>query len=111
MRPVVGIISNHYLVNDDYPVHASGTMNGDAIARVSQCIPIIIPSNPAQASVEELMATCDGFLLTGGRPNVHPAEYGEAETAAHGSFDRDRDRFTATVSSRGPRTRCRHQLH
>ena len=93
MRPVVGIISNHYLVNDDYPVHASGTMNGDAIARVSQCIPIIIPSNPAQASVEELMATCDGFLLTGGRPNVHPAEYGEAETAAHGSFDRDRDRL------------------
>jgi putative glutamine amidotransferase len=93
LRPVVGIISNHYLVSEDYPVHASGTMNGDAIARVSQCIPIIIPSNPAQASVEELMATCDGFLLTGGRPNVHPAEYGEAETAAHGSFDRDRDRL------------------
>ncbi len=34
------------------------------------------------------MASCDGFLFTGGRPNVHPEEYGEEETEAHGAFDR-----------------------
>ena len=39
----------------------------------------------------ELLDLCDGFLLTGGRPNVHPSEYGEAETPAHGAFDRSRD--------------------
>lgn len=33
----------------------------------------------------------DGFLLTGGRPNIHPEEYGEEETPAHGAFDRRRD--------------------
>jgi putative glutamine amidotransferase len=90
-RPVVGIIGNSYLLNDQYPVHAGGQMNSDAIAEVSGCMPLIIPSDPRHVSVEELLATCDGFLFTGGRPNVHPEEYGEAETLAHGDFDRARD--------------------
>ncbi len=45
-------------------------------------------------SIAELLDYCDGFLLTGGRPNVHPAEYGEEETPAHGTFDRHRDAVT-----------------
>ncbi|MEM9552177.1 MAG: gamma-glutamyl-gamma-aminobutyrate hydrolase family protein [Pseudomonadota bacterium] len=90
-RPVVGIIGNSYLINDEYPTHAGGTMNSDAVANVSNCLPMLIPSDPRFVSVDELLQTCDGFLLTGGRPNVHPAEYGEAETEAHGTFDRARD--------------------
>jgi putative glutamine amidotransferase len=90
-RPVVGIIGNSYLLNDQYPVHAGGVMNSDAISSVSGCLPLLIPSDPAYVSVEELLDVCDGFLLTGGRPNVHPEEYGEAETLAHGDFDRARD--------------------
>ncbi|MGJ8618033.1 MAG: gamma-glutamyl-gamma-aminobutyrate hydrolase family protein [Sulfitobacter sp.] len=90
-RPVVGIIGNSYLLNDQYPVHAGGQMNSDAVAGVSDCIPLIIPSDPRHVSVGELLEICDGFLLTGGRPNVHPEEYGEAETIAHGEFDRARD--------------------
>jgi putative glutamine amidotransferase len=90
-RPVIGIISNSYLINDEYPSHAVGTMNSCAIAQVSDCLPLLIPSDPALVSVAELLEVCDGFLLTGGRPNVHPAEYGEVETVAHGDFDRGRD--------------------
>ena len=90
-RPVIGIIGNSYLLNDQYPVHAGGIMNSQAIAEVSGCMPILVPSDPSLVSVEELMACCDGFLLTGGRPNVHPEEYGEEETPAHGLFDRARD--------------------
>ena len=90
-RPVIGIIGNTYVINDRYPTHAAGTMNSCAIATVADCVPLIIPSDPGLASVAELMAVCDGFLLTGGRPNVHPAEYGEEETPAHGAFDRNRD--------------------
>jgi len=52
-RPIVGIISNFYLLHDDYPAQAT----------------------------------------TGGRPNVHPEEYGHEPTEAHGDFDRDRDRL------------------
>lgn len=94
MRPIVGIISNSHLVNDDYPAHAGGTMNTEAVACVSDCLPLLIPADPRFVSIDELMQTCDGFLLTGGRPNVHPEEYGEAETSAHGDFDRARDAVT-----------------
>lgn len=90
-RPVVGIIGNTQLLNDQYPVHAGGVMNSDAVSQVCGCMPLIIPSNPDHVSVEELMSVCDGFLLTGGRPNVHPEEYGEEATEAHGAFDRARD--------------------
>ncbi len=93
-RPVIGIIGNSYLLGDGYPVHAGGTMNSQAVADVAGCMPMLIPSNPAFVSVAELLELCDGFLLTGGRPNVHPAEYGEAETPAHGDFDRNRDAVT-----------------
>jgi putative glutamine amidotransferase len=69
-------------------------MNSCAVAHVSGCVPLLIPSDPSLVSVEELLEVCDGFLLTGGRPNVHPEEYGEEETPAHGSFDRSRDAVT-----------------
>ncbi|GAA6196318.1 gamma-glutamyl-gamma-aminobutyrate hydrolase family protein [Pseudophaeobacter sp.] len=90
-RPKVGIIGNSYLLNDQYPAHAGGTMNSEAVAEVAGCMPLLIPSDPRFLSVEELLHSFDGFLLTGGRPNVHPNEYGEAETEAHGAFDRARD--------------------
>ncbi|WP_431299515.1 gamma-glutamyl-gamma-aminobutyrate hydrolase family protein [Tabrizicola sp. BL-A-41-H6] len=93
-RPVVGIIGNSYMMNDRYPVHSGGTMNSAAVAEVAGCLPLIIPSDPRFVSVAELLELCDGFLLTGGRPNVHPSEYGEEETPAHGFFDRGRDAVT-----------------
>ncbi|PYG34480.1 gamma-glutamyl-gamma-aminobutyrate hydrolase family protein [Pelagimonas varians] len=93
-RPIVGIISNSYLLNDQYPAHAGGTMNSEAVSGVSDCMPILIPADPRFVSVAELMDACDGFLLTGGRPNIHPEEYGEDYTDAHGDMDRARDAIT-----------------
>ncbi|MEM6498067.1 MAG: gamma-glutamyl-gamma-aminobutyrate hydrolase family protein [Pseudomonadota bacterium] len=93
-RPVIGIIGNSYLLDESYPVHAGGTMNSEAVARVSDALPLIVPTDPDYVSVPELLDTCHGFVLTGGRPNVHPEEYGHADTEAHGMFDRARDRIT-----------------
>ncbi len=90
-RPIIGIISNSYLINDQYPTHACGTMNTEAVAEVCGCTPLIIPADPALVSVEDVMEICDGFIFPGARPNVHPEEYGEEATEAHGEFDRDRD--------------------
>jgi putative glutamine amidotransferase len=90
-RPVIGIIGNSHLINDQYPTHAVGTMNSCAVAHVSQCLPLIVPADPSLVDIAALLEVCDGFLLTGGRPNVHPEEYGEDETPAHGTFDRGRD--------------------
>ncbi|MFW5641521.1 MAG: gamma-glutamyl-gamma-aminobutyrate hydrolase family protein [Roseicyclus sp.] len=93
-RPVIGIIGNHHLINDQYSTHAGGTMNSEAVAEVADCMPLLIPSDPRFVRTEELLERFDGFLFTGGRPNVHPAEYGEDETEAHGAFDRARDAVT-----------------
>jgi|TARA_Y100001956_G_C4089701_1_gene172377 putative glutamine amidotransferase len=93
-RPIVGIIGNQHLINDSYPVHAVGHMNSEAVATVSNCLPMLIAPDPRLVTVEELLEACDGFILTGGRPNVHPEEYGEPATEAHGDFDRCRDAIT-----------------
>jgi len=93
-RPTIGIIGNSSLLDDEYPAITGGTMNVQAVAEVSGCMPVLIPTDPEFVSVPELMALCDGFLLTGGRPNVHPEEYGEAATQAHGAFNRARDAIT-----------------
>ncbi|MBL3554363.1 gamma-glutamyl-gamma-aminobutyrate hydrolase family protein [Rhodovulum sulfidophilum] len=90
-RPRVGIIGNSFLINDEYPAHAGGTMNSEAVAEVAGALPLLIPADPRFVSVPELVECFDGFLFTGGRPNVHPEEYGEAATEAHGAFDRARD--------------------
>ncbi len=93
-RPVIGIIGNSYEIDNRYPVHAGGQMNSEAVAGVAGCLPFIVPTDPRLLSVAELLETCDGFLFTGGRPNVHPEEYGDQPTEAHGAFDRARDAIT-----------------
>ena len=89
--PIIGIIGNHHLINDQYEVHGGASMNSEAIASVSEALPLLIPADPRFVKIEDLLESCDGFLFTGGRPNVHPEEYGEEETEAHGAFDRARD--------------------
>jgi len=90
-RPIVGIVTNRHLINDTFEVHATGAMNVGVVAEVVGAQPVLIPSDPAVSSVAELCEICDGFLLTGGRANVHPDEYGHEPTEAHGLFDRGRD--------------------
>ncbi|MEL6679074.1 MAG: gamma-glutamyl-gamma-aminobutyrate hydrolase family protein [Pseudomonadota bacterium] len=92
-RPVIGIIGNHYLINDQYPAQAAGSMNLTAVADVCNAVPVILPADPAIMTVGDALSLCDGFVFPGGRPNVHPEEYGHAETEAHGAFDRERDRL------------------
>lgn len=93
-QAVIGVIGNSYVINDDYPVQAAGRMNLQAVAQTTGAIPLIVPADPEVSDLETLLRICDGFLLTGGRPNVHPEEYGEPETQAHGAFDRARDALT-----------------
>lgn len=93
-RPVVGIIGNAHLVGDQYLVQGVGSMNLEAVSVVSDAVPLIIPALPSIGSIDEIVSICDGFVLTGARPNVHPMHYGEEATEAHGQFDLDRDAVT-----------------
>ncbi|SEP94497.1 putative glutamine amidotransferase [Loktanella sp. DSM 29012] len=92
-RPVIGVIANSHLLNDTYAVQAVGDMNLEAIAAVCDALPIIVPALPDIVALPDLMNSFDGFIFPGGRPNVHPEEYGEEPTPAHGEFDRARDRL------------------
>ena len=92
-RPVIGVIANAHTINDDYHVQAAGELNLQAVCAASGGMPLIIPANPDLYDIDDLRATCAGFVFTGGRPNIHPEEYGEEATAAHGAFDRNRDRL------------------
>jgi len=91
IRPVIGIIGNFHIIGDDYQVQAIGMMNLDAVYNVAGGLPLMVPANPHFGDIETLMHACDGFLFTGGRPNVHPGYYHEAVTPAHGTFDQCRD--------------------
>ena len=96
-KPIVGIVANTKLINDTYPSQTVGTMNVEAIARVAGAVPLIVPALPDCIDLDQIMGICDGFLLTGGRPNVHPDEYGHEPTEAHGTFDRGRDGVALAV--------------
>jgi putative glutamine amidotransferase len=93
-RPVIGIIGNAHLINDQYPVQSVGVSNIEAVAALTGALPLMVPSMPGVGSIADLLAACNGFVLTGGRPNVHPSHYGVEPTEKHGTFDPDRDAVT-----------------
>ena len=93
-RPIVGIIANSHVIEGSFPIHGVGRMSCEAVAEAADCVPLMIPADPRLVRVPELLEVCAGFVLTGGAPNVHPEEYGEAATEAHGRFDRSRDAVT-----------------
>ena len=93
-RPVIGIIGNAHLANDAYPVQAVGVSNIEAVADLTGAIPLMVPALPKVGAIADLIGACDGFVFTGGRPNVHPSHYGETPTEKHGAFDPDRDAVT-----------------
>lgn len=103
-RPVVGIICNKSVLNDQYEIFGGGRMNVEAVSDVVGAMPVLIPTDPDAICLDTLMDRCDGFLFTGGRPNVHPEEYGETYTDAHGVMDRDRDAIALPLIPRAGRT-------
>lgn len=93
-RPVVGIIGNMSVLEETYVIQGVGLMNIDAVSTVCEAMPVIIPALPSIGEISDVIAACDGFVFTGGRPNVHPKNYGHEETEAHGAFDLNRDALT-----------------
>ena len=90
-RPVVGVTGSRLLAEGTYNVQSAGMRNLEAVAEVADCVPIIVPGMPDASETAELLDLCDGFVLTGGRANVHPSHYGHEETEKHGTFDLGRD--------------------
>ena len=90
-RPLVGIAASHHLAEDTCEVQMTGRRTIDAVGGVADCLPMLIPGLPEAVDVGDLLSTVDGIVLTGARANVHPRQYGDALTEAHGLMDEGRD--------------------
>ena len=45
-RPVIGIIGNAHIINDEYAVQAVGVSNIEAVADLTGAIPLMVPALP-----------------------------------------------------------------
>jgi putative glutamine amidotransferase len=90
-RPLIGIAASRHLAEDTYEVQMTGRRTIDAVGRVADCLPMLIPGLPEAVDIGDLVGTLDGIVLTGARANVHPRHYGEELTEAHGLMDEGRD--------------------
>ena len=75
VRPVVGVIGNHMMVEDRFAVQMVGERNMQAVADVAGALPLMFAGNPVTTDIGALLDAVDGILLTGARANVHPTRF------------------------------------
>ena len=92
-RKTVGILGLAEVSQGGAPSQRMADTYAETVARMTGATPLVIPALPETQDVGHLLEIMDGIVLTGGRANVHPEEYGEPATEAHGLFDRPRDRM------------------
>ncbi|MEO1748682.1 MAG: gamma-glutamyl-gamma-aminobutyrate hydrolase family protein, partial [Pseudomonadota bacterium] len=90
MTPIVAVVSDT-LMESGYHWHAGKDSYLSAAFEVAGVLPLLIPAFGEAIDFDGLLARVDGVMLTGHKSNVHPQNYGEAETPKHEPFDRSRD--------------------
>ena len=58
-----------------HKVHATGERNVEAVMRLVDCVPMLLPPLGCSVDIADLVAHMDGLILTGGRANVEPHHY------------------------------------
>lgn len=91
--PLVGLPADTY-ENHGFLFHSLGDKYVRAVAEVSRCTPLMIPSMIDALHLDQLLDPFDGILMTGAVSNVHPPHYGEDATADHEPYDHARDAIT-----------------
>jgi putative glutamine amidotransferase len=94
--PLVGLPADTYESHGLW-FHSIGDKYVRAVAEVSRCLPVMIPSLGEAIDLDRLLDRLDGIVMTGAISNVHPPHYGEAATADHEPFDHSRDATTLTL--------------
>lgn len=90
-RPVVGVIASEHLVENRFSAQRVGERNLKAVAEVANALPIIFAGTPDLTEIGDLLEVVDGVLLTGGRANVHPTNFGVEPHEKHEPYDTRRD--------------------
>jgi putative glutamine amidotransferase len=94
--PLVGLPADTY-ENHGFLFHSIGDKYVRAVAEVSKCAPVMIPSIVDAVHLDALLDHFDGIVMTGAVSNVHPPHYGAAPTADHEPYDHLRDAMTLAL--------------
>ena len=97
-RPVVGVIGNAYLVENQFQAQQVGERNLRAVAEVAGALPVMFAGSPDITDMGALLDAVDGVLLTGARANVHPTRFGSEPHARHEPYDTRRDALALALA-------------
>ncbi len=89
-RPVVAVVADLF-ERQKHAAHAVLDGYVRALADVAQVLPLIVPAHDEGIDAATLIATIDGFVLTGSPSNVAAERYGAAPLAASTIVDPARD--------------------
>lgn len=90
-KPVVGVIANHYFLENRFNVQHVGERNLRAVADVAGALPLMFAGTPEITDIGALLDVVDGILLTGARANVHPTRFRAEAHPKHEPYDEARD--------------------
>ncbi|MBW6422280.1 gamma-glutamyl-gamma-aminobutyrate hydrolase family protein [Rhizobium sp. XQZ8] len=90
-KPVIGVIGNSYTVENRFAAQLVGESNLQAIAELTDALPLMFAGNPKITDIGTLLSIVDGILLTGARANVHPRNFKTEPHVAHEPYDENRD--------------------
>jgi len=99
LSPLVGLPADTY-ESHGFLFHSLGDKYVRAVAEVSRCTPLMIPSIIDALTLDDLLDHFDGILMTGAVSNVHPPHYGAEPTADHEPYDHARDAMTLKLIKR-----------
>ncbi len=97
-RPVVGVIGNHYRIDDRFNTQLVGESNLRAIADVTGALPLMFAGAPDITDIEALLDVVSGILLTGARANVHPTLFDTEPNPAYEPYDQNRDTIAMNLT-------------
>jgi putative glutamine amidotransferase len=97
--PLVGLPADTY-ESHGFLFHSLGDKYLRAVAEVSRCTTVMIPSMVDALHLDQLLDHFDGILMTGAVSNVHPPHYGEEPTVDHEPYDHARDAITLKLIRR-----------
>jgi putative glutamine amidotransferase len=90
-KPIVGVIGNMHQIEGRHAGQRVGQRNLQAVATVSDAMPVMFAGTPDITDTETLLEVVDGVLLTGAAPNVHPTHFGADPHPSHEPYDENRD--------------------
>ena len=94
VTPLVAISTCVKPWNETSRIHSANQRYVDAIAEISDCLPILTPAVGDTRDPLPLLDHVSGLLLTGSPSNVHPENYGDVLAAPDVAVDRRRDATT-----------------